>query len=40
MKENYQEIMMEVIFFQAQDVITFSDDVKEDPFEPGDGTWY
>ena len=41
MKKLYQDINMEVIFFQAQDIITWSEDVVEDPFAPNDeSTWY
>ena len=40
MREKYQEILMKVIYFQAQDVITWSDDVADDPFKPEDDTWY
>ena len=40
MKEKYQEISVEVIFFQTKDVITFSEDVVEDPFKPVGSDWY
>ena len=41
MKKLYQDIEMEVISFQAQDVITWSEDAKDDPFAPKDeSTWY
>ena len=40
MKEKYQEINVEVILFQVKDVITFSEDVVDDPFKPEGSDWY
>ncbi len=37
MKDTYKDIYMEVVFFLEKDVLTFSENVSDDIFKPGDG---